>query len=71
MLLGLDQDTERTADDILAFIEASKIPMLPINLLYALPMTPLWRRLELLSRDMSLLPATPETPWWAQSDALP
>jgi len=53
IIMGLDQDTERTCDDILAFIEASKIPMLPINLLYALPMTPLWRRLEKEGRILS------------------
>jgi hopanoid C-2 methylase len=53
IILGLDQDTERTADDILAFIEASKIPMLTINLLYALPRTPLWRRLEKEGRILS------------------
>jgi radical SAM superfamily enzyme YgiQ (UPF0313 family) len=53
IIMGLDQDTERTADDILAFIEASKIPMLPINLLYALPRTPLWRRLEQEGRILS------------------
>jgi hypothetical protein len=51
--MGLDQDTERTADDILAFIEAAKIPMLTINLLYALPKTPLWRRLEREGRILS------------------
>ena len=51
--MGLDQDTERTADDILAFIEAAKIPMLTINLLYALPQTPLWRRLEKEGRILS------------------
>ncbi len=53
IIMGLDQDTERTADDILAFIEASKIPMLTINLLYALPKTPLWRRLEKEGRILS------------------
>ncbi len=53
IILGLDQDTERTADDILAFIEASKIPMLTINLLYALPLTPLRRRLEREGRILS------------------
>jgi radical SAM superfamily enzyme YgiQ (UPF0313 family) len=53
IIMGLDQDTERTAEDILAFIEASKIPMLTINLLYALPMTPLWRRLEKEGRILS------------------
>jgi radical SAM superfamily enzyme YgiQ (UPF0313 family) len=53
IIMGLDQDTERTADDLLAFIEASKIPMLTINLLYALPKTPLWRRLEKEGRLLS------------------
>ncbi len=53
IIMGLDQDTERTADDLLAFIEASKIPMLTINLLYALPRTPLWRRLEKEGRLLS------------------
>jgi radical SAM superfamily enzyme YgiQ (UPF0313 family) len=53
IIMGLDQDTERTAEDILAFIEASNIPMLTINLLYALPMTPLWRRLEKEGRILS------------------
>ena len=53
IIMGLDQDTEHTADDILAFIEASKIPMLTINLLYALPKTPLWRRLEKAGRILS------------------
>ncbi len=53
IIMGLDQDTEGTADDILTFIEASKIPMLTINLLYALPKTPLWRRLEKEGRILS------------------
>jgi len=43
IIMGLDQDTERTCDDILAFIEASKIPMLPINS-STLSHDPLWRR---------------------------
>lgn len=46
IILGLDSDTPQTPERILSFIEASKIPMLTINLLYALPRTPLWRRLE-------------------------
>lgn len=53
IIMGLDQDTPSTADDILAFIEAAKIPMLTINLLYALPRTPLWRRLEKEGRILS------------------
>jgi radical SAM superfamily enzyme YgiQ (UPF0313 family) len=46
IILGLDTDTEETADHILEFIRLSNIPMLTINILYALPKTPLWRRLE-------------------------
>ena len=46
IILGLDTDTPQTADHIVEFIRASKIPLLTINVLYALPKTPLWRRLE-------------------------
>ena len=46
IILGLDTDTPETCDRILDFIRVSQIPMLTINLLYALPKTPLWRRLE-------------------------
>lgn len=46
IILGLDTDGPETADHILEFIEASRIPVLTINILYALPKTPLWRRLE-------------------------
>jgi hopanoid C-2 methylase len=46
IILGLDTDTPDTGDRLLAFIEASQIPMLTINLLQALPRTPLWTRLE-------------------------
>ncbi len=53
IIMGLDQDSESTAHRILDFIEASQIPMLTINLLYALPKTPLWRRLEKEGRILS------------------
>jgi radical SAM superfamily enzyme YgiQ (UPF0313 family) len=46
IILGLDTDTPETADHILEFIRQSQIPLLTINILYALPKTPLWRRLE-------------------------
>jgi radical SAM superfamily enzyme YgiQ (UPF0313 family) len=46
IIIGFDTDTPQTADHILEFIRQSQIPMLTINLLYALPRTPLWRRLE-------------------------
>jgi radical SAM superfamily enzyme YgiQ (UPF0313 family) len=45
IILGLDTDTEATAGHLIDFIEASQIPMLTINILYALPRTPLWTRL--------------------------
>ena len=46
IILGLDTDTPETGDRILEFVRQSQIPVLTINLLYALPKTPLWRRLE-------------------------
>lgn len=46
IIMGLDTDTTETADRILEFIRLSQIPMLTINLLQALPRTPLWFRLE-------------------------
>ncbi len=45
IIMGLDSDSRQTPDRILEFIEASNIPMLTINLLQALPRTPLYRRL--------------------------
>jgi len=50
IIMGLDTDTPDTGDRILEFIRLSNIPMLTINLLHALPRTPLWRRLELEGR---------------------
>lgn len=50
IIIGLDTDTPQTADNIMEFIRESNIPMLTINLLYALPKTPLWRRLEAAGR---------------------
>jgi radical SAM superfamily enzyme YgiQ (UPF0313 family) len=46
IIMGLDSDTPQTADRILDFIEDSNIPLLTINLLQALPRTPLYRRLQ-------------------------
>jgi radical SAM superfamily enzyme YgiQ (UPF0313 family) len=46
IIMGLDTDTPQTPDAILDFIEASNIPLLTINLLQALPRTPLHRRLQ-------------------------
>src|SRR6185503_17257004 len=46
IILGLDTDKPGTADALLSFIDQSQIPLLTINLLQALPKTPLWDRLE-------------------------
>ncbi len=45
IIIGLDTDTPQTVDRLIEFIEKSKIPMLTINILQALPKTPLWDRL--------------------------
>jgi hopanoid C-2 methylase len=45
IIMGLDTDTPDTGHNIREFIEASNIPLLTINLLYALPKTPLYDRL--------------------------
>jgi radical SAM superfamily enzyme YgiQ (UPF0313 family) len=45
IIVGLDTDTPESYSSILRFIEASQIPLLTINVLYALPRTPLWDRL--------------------------
>src|SRR6185295_13457361 len=50
IILGLDTDTQETADAILEFIEASQIPLVVPNLLVALPHTPLYERLEKAGR---------------------
>lgn len=46
IILGLDTDTQDSGQRVIDFIDQSKIPMLTINLLQALPGTPLWDRLE-------------------------
>ena len=46
IILGLDTDTRDSGTRILDFLEQSKIPMATINLLQALPRTPLWDRLQ-------------------------
>ena len=50
IILGLDTDTPQTADRLIEFIDRSHIPMLTINLLQALPKTPLWDRLQVAGR---------------------
>ncbi len=46
IILGLDTDTPDSGKLLLDFVEMSKIPLLTMNLLQALPRTPLWDRLK-------------------------
>jgi radical SAM superfamily enzyme YgiQ (UPF0313 family) len=50
IILGLDTDTAATAAHLIEFIDRSNIPVLTINLLQALPKTPLWERLAASGR---------------------
>jgi radical SAM superfamily enzyme YgiQ (UPF0313 family) len=45
IILGLDTETEHSEQRMIEFIEASQVPVLTMNLLQALPKTPLWDRL--------------------------
>ncbi|MFZ1416298.1 MAG: B12-binding domain-containing radical SAM protein [Defluviicoccus sp.] len=45
IIQGLDGETADSGRKLLEFVERSRIPMLTINLLQALPGTPLWARL--------------------------
>lgn len=46
IILGLDTDSLEAGEGILEFVDQSAIPLLTINLLQALPKTPLWDRLK-------------------------
>jgi hopanoid C-2 methylase len=46
IILGLDTDTADSEGRLKAFIDLSRVPILTINLLQALPRTPLWDRLK-------------------------
>ncbi len=50
IIMGLDTDTDSSADQLLQFIDSSNIPILTINLLHALPKTPLYDRLKRADR---------------------
>ena len=50
MIIGLDTDTPDTDARIIEFIDKSNIPILTLNLLQALPKTPLWDRLASAGR---------------------
>jgi radical SAM superfamily enzyme YgiQ (UPF0313 family) len=45
IIMGLDTDTEESDERLIEFIDRSQIPILTMNLLQALPKTPLWDRL--------------------------
>jgi radical SAM superfamily enzyme YgiQ (UPF0313 family) len=45
IILGLDSDTAETEARLNNFVDRSQVPMLTMNLLQALPKTPLWERL--------------------------
>jgi radical SAM superfamily enzyme YgiQ (UPF0313 family) len=53
IILGLDTDTPETPGAILDFARESQIPLLTVNLLYALPKTPLYDRLQREGRILS------------------
>jgi radical SAM superfamily enzyme YgiQ (UPF0313 family) len=46
IIMGLDSDGPESEVRLREFIDASNVPVLTINLLQALPKTPLWARLE-------------------------
>ncbi|MBV9704578.1 MAG: DUF4070 domain-containing protein, partial [Methylobacteriaceae bacterium] len=50
IIMGLDTDTDRSEAHLLDFIDQSQVPVLTMNLLQALPKTPLWDRLERAGR---------------------
>ena len=54
-IVGLDHEKGRVADEMIACIEASSIPVCTVGLLYALPNTQLTRRLE---REGRLFPTS-------------
>ncbi len=50
IIMGLDSDTPNTPQAIMDFIEESQIPILTMNILYALPKTALYDRLQKANR---------------------
>ncbi len=54
IIMGLDTDTDETPQALIDFAEVSQIPIMTVNILYALPNTALYTRLE---KDNRVLPA--------------
>jgi radical SAM superfamily enzyme YgiQ (UPF0313 family) len=46
IIMGLDTDTEETPQALMDFADVSQIPIMTVNILYALPNTALYTRLE-------------------------
>jgi radical SAM superfamily enzyme YgiQ (UPF0313 family) len=53
IIMGLDTDTDDTPQALIDFADVSQIPIMTVNILYALPNTALYTRLE---KDHRLLP---------------
>jgi radical SAM superfamily enzyme YgiQ (UPF0313 family) len=53
LIMGFDTDTEQTPQIIAEFIRASQIPIHTVNILYALPKTPLYDRMKAAGRIVS------------------
>jgi radical SAM superfamily enzyme YgiQ (UPF0313 family) len=54
IIMGLDTDTDETPQALMDFADVSQIPIMTVNILYALPNTALYTRLE---KDNRVLPA--------------
>jgi radical SAM superfamily enzyme YgiQ (UPF0313 family) len=54
IIMGLDTDTDETPQALMDFADVSQIPIMTVNILYALPNTALYNRLE---KDNRVLPA--------------
>ena len=50
IIFGLDTETSESERRLIEFVEASQVPILTMNLLQALPKTPLWDRLAKAGR---------------------
>lgn len=53
IIMGLDTDTPETPQAIIEFARVSNIPIMTVNILYALPNTALYQRLEQAGRLLS------------------
>ena len=53
LIMGFDTDTPQTPQVLAEFIHASQTPVHTLNILYALPKTPLYNRLEKAGRIVS------------------